>query len=442
MNRNKPSLPYGVRWYEGMLLTPQHFQQSEKFNFSERHFWASALSPFSWGIISLDYDENQLINGIFHVKTCKAIFSDGLLYDYLPGISTELKFDLTDFKDEMRTSQKGLVLRVPKVLDPSLQTEDKRFLSNFSTEEFDDDKVDNLITVERKIPNVSLALEGDHKGLYSEIRLIEVIFDGERFVATDFHPPAFNLLPKSKINERIRQIITTLREKTIYLSDKLKISQRDRKESGVDEKLFLFVFLSQVLTELEAQTSFEIMPAELYSTIVRLSGTVSHISNFSAPPFSGNYNHSDIVTSFEPHLMMIESALGSLTRSHTLIEFDRQENSFNIDLSQYHDLKRIIVVIEYSNETGTVSSKSLLDQALISNKEMIDDLRRKRTLGVPRYILTTAERESLDIGDGYTAFAVNYEGSLLQPGDLLNIRLQKDMGLEPHLKLFLYLEEK
>ena len=55
-----------------------------------------------------------------------------------------------------------------------------------------------------------------------------------------------------------------------------------------------------------------------------------------------------------------------------------------------------------------------MDQALISSKEMIADLRRKRTLGVTRKLLSTTEREKLNIGEGYLAYLVDFEGSLLK----------------------------
>ena len=441
MIRNSPNLPYGVRWYEGMLLTPQHFQQFEKCNFSERYFWASALSPITWGLISLEFDESALATGIFHVKACQAIFPDGLLFEYSQGISTDLVFDFSELKEEMRTTQKRLVLRVPKMLDPSLQTENKRFLSNFSTEVIDDEQSDNLVAVERKYPNVSLALENEHKGHFSEIQLVEISYDGERFVSTGFHPPAFRILPNSKLSDRIGKITANLREKTIHLSEQLKVVKKEQEGSAINNKLFLFVGLSQILPELEAQISLQAIPSEIFSLVVRLSGMLSHLINFSIPPFSGNYDHNDIVSTVEPHLSIIETALKSITRNYTLIAFERDENIFSFDLSEYPDLKQLVVVIEPSSENDNQALKSAMDQALISNKEMIADLRRKRTLGVTRKLLSTTEREKLNIGEGYLAYLVDFEGSLLKQGDFLSIRFQIDSNAKEHLKVYLYLGE-
>ena len=82
-----------------------------------------------------------------------------------------------------------------------------------------------------------------------------------------------------------------------------------------------------------------------------------------------------------------------------------------------------------------------MDQALISNKEMIADLRRKRTLGVNRKLLSTEEREKLNLGEGYLVYLVDFEGSLLKQGDFLSIRFQIDSNAKEQLKVYLYLGE-
>ena len=68
-----------VVWSEGMLLTPQHFQQWD------RHYEGLIADrfrthdPFAWGITELDIDHDGLGNGRFTLLKCIVVMSDGLV---------------------------------------------------------------------------------------------------------------------------------------------------------------------------------------------------------------------------------------------------------------------------------------------------------------------------------------------------------------------------
>ena len=68
-----------VVWSEGMLLTPQHFQQWD------RHIEAQLVDrfrihdPFAWGITEIDIDQDGLANGRFSLLQCAVVMPDGLV---------------------------------------------------------------------------------------------------------------------------------------------------------------------------------------------------------------------------------------------------------------------------------------------------------------------------------------------------------------------------
>ena len=70
-----------VVWSEGMLLTPQHFQQWDRYceSIVAERFRIQAL--FSWGITDLDIDHDGLANGRFTLLKCTMIMPDGLIID-------------------------------------------------------------------------------------------------------------------------------------------------------------------------------------------------------------------------------------------------------------------------------------------------------------------------------------------------------------------------
>src|ERR1700712_545199 len=68
-------------WHEGLILTPQHFQQQEQsINFSHRQF-ASLTVAEPWGVIEVQIDEEMLDAGRLSLTRLNLRFPDGTLID-------------------------------------------------------------------------------------------------------------------------------------------------------------------------------------------------------------------------------------------------------------------------------------------------------------------------------------------------------------------------
>lgn len=67
-----------VAWSEGMFLTPQLFQQGDRYHENLLHFRLKALGPFYWGLSELEIDRETLANGQVVLSRCTGIMLDGL----------------------------------------------------------------------------------------------------------------------------------------------------------------------------------------------------------------------------------------------------------------------------------------------------------------------------------------------------------------------------
>lgn len=97
------TLPQPVCWFEGMMLSPQHFQQNHIYWERQLEFLTQSLQPYQWGILSMRVDESRLLEGVVEVTALRAIMPDGLLVDY-DGLTTEpaalrLALDLNDYPE-------------------------------------------------------------------------------------------------------------------------------------------------------------------------------------------------------------------------------------------------------------------------------------------------------------------------------------------------------
>ncbi|HZY73621.1 MAG TPA: type VI secretion system baseplate subunit TssK, partial [Edaphobacter sp.] len=70
-------IPDVISWHEGMLLTPEHFEELT-FRQEDLSQYHAASRPFNWGVSRLAVDETQLLQGRFTLLDLEALMPDGL----------------------------------------------------------------------------------------------------------------------------------------------------------------------------------------------------------------------------------------------------------------------------------------------------------------------------------------------------------------------------
>src|ERR1051326_1756687 len=99
---NAHDIPAANHWHEGLLLTPQHFQQLTSRHEALVQYNASVYSRFCWGLRRFKHQGISLPTGKLQVLELEAVMPDGLvvLHDANDG-GAPLEADLTSFKDIM-----------------------------------------------------------------------------------------------------------------------------------------------------------------------------------------------------------------------------------------------------------------------------------------------------------------------------------------------------
>ena len=75
-----------IQWHEGMLLSPQHFQQEAARVDSLMSSQLLRSQPRAWGIASLSVSEAALASQQFEVEQLEAILPDGTLVSWPNGL--------------------------------------------------------------------------------------------------------------------------------------------------------------------------------------------------------------------------------------------------------------------------------------------------------------------------------------------------------------------
>src|ERR1044072_2122170 len=99
---NAHDIPAAIHWHEGLLLTPQHFQQLTSRQEALVQYSAAVYSPFCWGLRRFKHQGISRATGKLQVLELEAVMPDGLVvtHDHNDG-TAPLEVDLTKYKDDM-----------------------------------------------------------------------------------------------------------------------------------------------------------------------------------------------------------------------------------------------------------------------------------------------------------------------------------------------------
>ena len=104
-----------IEWHEGMLLSPQHFQQLSARTDSLVAWQTLAAAPFSWGVRRLVFDQGLLPAGLLRVLALDAILPDGTAVQYSAAEAAHgaLELSLAPHKDQLAVEPLDIYLTLP-----------------------------------------------------------------------------------------------------------------------------------------------------------------------------------------------------------------------------------------------------------------------------------------------------------------------------------------
>ena len=423
MRENVPNLPLSVLWHEGMLLSPQHFQMNDKYVTKLANFRSFAVNQLAWGVVDFSIDKIALTSGNLVFKGCKAIFQDGTCFDLGADSGLELSLNLNDYLQALETGPVRVNLQLPSETAPGLKTETKRFIMSEVVDIVDDNMEDRSVSVSVMRPNVRLVISEGVSRRYSEISVLEIALIDGVFQVTDFHPPSVSLFQGAKLSIYLKDLCVKLREKCLIVSEQGKSAVHSGNLERQQALAQRFNMLCQALPSVECLCSDDrAHPQDVFNGLATLCGSISGLNDFIAPPSGALYSHLDITKSFSPFLDFADKILTKITNIFHLIEFEKLESSFELDLEVAEGNSWIYLVLEPSAGISAAETWSWLQECLIADVQIVEELKKRRTLGVARKLLQGQEVIDFEVGERAVIVGLKLEADLLGPGDRLGIR--------------------
>lgn len=415
-------VPQRIVWHEGMLLAPQHFQQSEARVDALIAWHALAANPFGWGVRSLEIDTALLPAARFRVLSLEAILPDGTAVQYSAEDASHgaLELDLAPHAEALAAGPLDIYLTLPlgrSLREPGAPA---RFRSVASAPVEDEVSEAVPADVPRLVPNLGLSAGDIPSGLHTHLRLGTVHRDNELIKLGADLPALLEVPRQGAFWESVAQVAGQLRGKAAYLAKQTAVpsSKAEDRLAWLEHKDRLRSLLTG-LPALEAVLRTpHLHPYPLYLALVSLLGPLSMLRAGALPPVPPVYDHADPLATFAPLLQSVQDALGEVSQAHREHKFEFRHGAFELVLQPEWLGQRLVVGLRGQSEKDL---RAWMEGAIVGSQSAYASLRERRVLGATRVAIEAAEDLGVRASAGYTLFAITVNAALTVAGQPLII---------------------
>ncbi len=416
-------LPHAIQWHEGMLLAPQHFQQLTARTEALLSYHIGAASPFQWGIQRFEFDRSLLVEGIFRILDLEAVMPDGLVIYHPAENAQDVEVNLTAHKEAMKHSPLTIYLAVPAARQGAAPVRGAlaRFDSIEGAAVVDENTGEAEMTIPRLVPRISLEVTDKLPGKFTGFPLVQIAYRNETFGLTDFVPPMLKVQRLSAIGKRCSAIAQRLREKAVFLSEKVNTADPATQGPLILETKLLIQSLVAELPHFEAMLNSGVShPYPLYLALCSLAGHVAAVGFGLVPPVMDGYDHNNMAAGFAQAQSFIFQVMDQgIVESHKAVPFALEQGVFRLEIEA--DWTRDPLLIGARSAAGMTEKNTVhwFKESVIGSASFIEAMKKKRILGPARQKLEGPA--PLVPSRGVVLFSVSPDPKFIRPGEVLEI---------------------
>jgi type VI secretion system protein ImpJ len=427
-------LPEAVSWTEGMLLSPQHFQQNDIYWHATLRQRLAAVQPNFWGIQELALDMTELVKGRVVVERLRAVMGDGLVIDY-PGhyAPQPLMLDLSKH-DWTGAPNVSVHLRIPvRGRGAASNIGDmQRYTTEPGALEADESNVQDEINVDRLRPRIGLYAGDSVPKSYCSFPLLRLRGDTRGVHLTDFHPPMLDLAASAFQGDvSLRNLLDNLSARLWAKYRELlgvRIGEQPRYGEDSVAQVYAARCLAMALPAFDvALKSGVAHPYELYVALAQLVGFVAATPSAPQPPALPGYVHNDCMPAFQQAIRYITTQIDQLNADYRVLEFEPVGRSgFRCRLPAGTRTDSLFIELRpRSGQTGPALG-NWLRNARIAAHEMLQTLLRRRFPGAGVREADAARIAALNLRPGSFVFEIRNANIELDEGKTRRLIVDDD----------------
>jgi type VI secretion system protein ImpJ len=410
-----PAVPDAVRWYEGMRLAPQHFQQQS----ARLEMLAPALlrtiEPLHWGVLSL---RTRQEGAVVTITALEAVMPDGLLVSSRPdqALGVDLSKIAPDADGLWRLS-----LAVP-ARSTGARPGPRRYLDHGSMVVNDQNPGGVDATVSLLRPNLQLVC-GHGQGFATDelLPLLRFQDNGGLPMQTGYIAPWLRVSATLPLYARLDRLCRDLRLNYVTLA----------KEHRADDALqarrqAILPQLGARLLELEAvYQAGTAHPQRLFVLLAGLLGALSAGVDGLELPRLPSFDYRDIALALDPLISELEQVRKRLAPDFLWASFAaRGAHGYEIALAEVDAAEPLIIALQKPARASDQDMVHWLREALICSAGKEADLQRRRSRGMGKVALSVEQAQRIGGDSARTLFRLDPGGDAaesFEPGAALRI---------------------
>jgi type VI secretion system protein ImpJ len=422
-------IPDAIQWHEGLLLTPQHFQQLTLRHEALVQYSTSLSTPFCWGLRRFKHDTTLLTAGKFVVQELEAVMPDGLMVWHDPQqAGSPLEVDLTKHAEKMIDQPATIYLAV--VADQNGSSQDELNKYEPFKRKGNDASGSNGRDIYRLRPRLSLLVK-DVPKKYIGFPLARVRYKESFSLDETFIPPLLaipiqstageaDVAAAARLAEMCSGMAKKIRKRAMYLADEeLTAARGTTSRSDVTSRIMLSLVAG--LPAFEALLKIGVAhPLAVYLALCAVAGQLTVLGKKMLPPSFDAYDHNDLYATFKPLLDFLRSSLDEgVPLSYKSFPFVFEEGVFQLHFDGSWMNKRLALGIRRPHGMADDYLIKWGESCLVASQGRLEAIRENRIRGAAR---KHVERMGDVVpGKGVALFSLTADEDFIKPDETLQI---------------------
>jgi type VI secretion system protein ImpJ len=386
------NIPEAIQWHDGMMLTPQHFQQQALRHDQLMLQHVALAHPYHWGVINLLIDRVALVSGIFRVINLDAVMPDGLIVRHAPELGDSLDLDLAPLAGAASEAPVTVHLAVPvaKAGADAAPGDLPRYRSVEGPPVVDETSGDGEVRIPRLRPRLSLIATVGHNQKpplkFVTLPIAQLVYLNEAFTLNDFVPPSLSVPEQSPLGRLCADIARRAREKASFLIERagnLSTTQSSHQplvRETVSEISGLVAGLPQLEALLASNTAH---PFTIYLALCAMVGHMAAGAS-ALPPVLSRYDHDDCVVAFSEIRDYAFRMLDRVKDSFVAVPFAFENGKFSLVLQSGWLERKLVIGVRAPASMTDSDVASWIRNSLIASRSKVETLWEMRVMGAAR----------------------------------------------------------
>ncbi|PCK09649.1 MAG: type VI secretion system baseplate subunit TssK [Alteromonadaceae bacterium] len=411
------SLDSKVVWSEGMFLSPQHFQQQERY--FERHVngKCDALGAYAWGVSHFEIDQQLLKLGKLSVTSARGVFPDGTPFS-IPDLDAPPP--VIELPPNIHQQVVSLVIPVRRPGGTDVLDEDntqglaRYYKSQLAVRDVSEEEGENLDVSIGKLRTRLLLASEDQSG-YTGIGVLSIAEtreDKNIVLDENFVPSCVDV----KASKRLSGFLTELVGLVRYRAESIAGRLADTRRGGTAEisDYMMLQLLNRTEPHAAHLASIEgLHPIQMYGEVLQLVGEFStFVAKTKRPPEFAPYLHGNLSDTFAGLMATLREYL-SMVYEQSATALPMVEKKYGIRVSEISDRSLIssavFVLAVRADLAEAVLRSRFPAQVKIGPVERIRELVNAAMSGIQLKVLPVAPRQ-IPYRSGYHYFELEKNG--------------------------------